>query len=276
MEARGVQAAGDQVRLPEQRHVVQDRVVLGERHVVGQPRSGQVDRHVMRQALVRVNDPVVQVRCARSVVEKKELAGAAVHLGVGRDPQLGREGTAPAAFSQVVQGQRVEQVQVTALVEAGHGDAGVHHHVGGGRVLHPAAGAPARPLGQFRVLGDPGPQRAARLLLGGQAVGADEPVPVGHLPVPERDLVDHAVAVERVVPGDGGVQRVLGVAQVNAVQVGGQLAGDLQVIGVVLDVLRPPGPGPVGVIVVVWQGGQQLGVDLDVGHGEPSPLLGAS
>jgi len=127
--------------------------------------------------------------------------------------------------AEVVQGERVEPVQVAALVEAGHGDPGVHDDVGGGGVLHPAARAPAV-LAQrgARVLRQPGPQRAAGFLLGQQPVGANEPVPVGHLPVPERHLVDHPVAVEGVVPDDGRVQRVLGVAQVHAVQVVGQLA----------------------------------------------------
>jgi hypothetical protein len=50
--------------------------------------------------------------------------------------------------------------------------------------------------------------------------------------------VDHPVAVEGVVPGDGRVPRVLGVAQVDAVQVVRELALDMQLVGVVLDVLR--------------------------------------
>ena len=217
--------------------------MLGEGHVVRQPRPGQVDRHVVHQVVAGVDHAVVQIGRGRGVVEEQQFAGVVVDLGVRRHAQIAGERPAPAALAQVVQGQRVEPVQVAALVEAGHRDPGVHDDVGGGGVLHPAARAPAvRPDRRCRVLRQPGPQRAAGLLLGQQPVGADEPVPVGHLPVAERDLVDHPVAVEGVVPDDGRVQRVLGVAQVHAVQVGGQFALDPQVVRVVLDVLRPPGP----------------------------------
>ena len=202
--------------------------MLGEGHVVRQPRPGQVDRHVVHQPVARVDHAVVQVGRGGGVVEEQQLAGVVVDLGVRGDARLVRERPAPGALAQVVQGQRVEQVQVAALPEAGHRDPGVHDHVGRRGVLHPAAGAPAVRAGRdVRVLGDPGPQRAAGFLLGQQPVGADEPVPVGHLPVPERDLVDHPVAVEGVIPDDGRMQRVLGVAQVHAVQIVGQVALDV-------------------------------------------------
>ena len=58
------------------------------------------------------------------------------------------------------------------------------------------------------------------------AVGAHEPVAVERLSVAEADDVDHAVAVERVVDLQCRMQRVLGVAQVHAVEVVGQFALD--------------------------------------------------
>ena len=75
----------------------------------------------------------------------------------------------------------------------------------------------------------------------------------------------HAVAVERVVGLDRGVQRVLGVAQVDAVEVGRDLAlDDGQVVGVPLGGLRSPRPGAVRVVVVLGQRRQELADDFDV------------
>ena len=132
------------------------------------------------------------------------------------------------------------------------------------RVLHQRPCAPAVvALGDLDGLGDARPQRPARVLLGDEAVGADEPVAVERLSVAEADDVHHAVAVERVVDLQRRVQRVLGVAQVHAVEVGRDLAlDDLEVVGVPLGGLRAPRPGAVGVVVVLGQRGQELADDL--------------
>ena len=109
----------------------------------------------------------------------------------------------------------------------------------------------------------------ARLLLGDEAIGAHEPVAVEGLAVAEADNVHHAVAVERVVDLSGGMDRVLGVPQIDTVQVGRQLTDHLKVVGLPLDLLRPPRAGAVGVIVVGGEGRQRPPQDLDV-HGSTS------
>jgi len=75
--------------------------------------------------------------------------------------------------------------------------------------------------------------------------------------------VHHAVAVERVVELQRGVQRILGVAQVYPVEVERDLTLDRgEVIGIPLGGLWTPRAGPLGVVVVLGQGGQIFGDDL--------------
>jgi hypothetical protein len=217
----------------------------------------------------------VQVGRVGAVVEEQQLARAVVHLGVRGHAPVG-EGAAPGLLAERLRGARVEPVQVAALVEARQRDPAADEHVGAGRVLHPAAGAPAV-LAQRRVgsFGQPRPQRPAGLLLGEEPLGADEPVAVERVPVPEADDVHHPVAVERVVVADRRVHGVLGVAQVHPVEVGRHRAGDDgQVVGPPLGGLRAPRPGPVGMVVVRREGGQQPADDLDV-HDSPRGSQGA-
>jgi hypothetical protein len=64
-----------------------------------------------------------------------------------------------------------------------------------------------------------------------------------------------------------GVQRVLGVAKVDAVEVAREFAfDDGEVVGVPLACLWPPRPGAVGVVVVLRQRGQKLADDFYVHH----------
>ena len=140
------------------------------------------------------------------------------------------------------------------------------HDIGAGRVLEHGARTPAViGSGQRQRLGQARPQRAAGLLLGLESIGPHEPVAVEGFSVPEADDVQHAVTVERVVGLQRRMQRILGVAEIETVQVGGDLAvdGD-QVIGAPLGGLRPPRPGPVRVVVVLGQRRQELTDDLDV------------
>ncbi len=154
----------------------------------------------------------------------------------------------------LLQGYRVEGVEVTALPEAGEGLTVVHDDVGAGGVLHPTARTPAvLTLGVLGEFEHPGPERLGGVLLGQEAIGANEAVPVAGPAVVEGDLVQHPVAVEGVVHPDGGVDRVLGVAEVDAGEVGGQLAFDGEVVGVPLPVVGPPGPGAVGMVIVSRQ-----------------------
>ena len=179
---------------------------------------------------------------------------------------LKREVAVPGLLAQRVGRERVDAVQVAALVEAGQRDAAVDDDVGARRVLHPGASAPALvALGQLHRLGQARPQRLAGLVLGQEAVGADKAVAVEGFSVAESDDVQHAVAVERVVGLHRRVQRVLGVAQVDTVEIAGDFAldGD-QVVGVPLAGLRPPRPGSVRVVVVFGQGRQEFADDFDV------------
>lgn len=62
----------------------------------------------------------------------------------------------------------------------------------------------------------------------------------------------HAVALERVVTTDRGVQGILGVA-IHAVQILWQFTLDAQVVCRPLVRLRLPRPGPIGVIIILGQ-----------------------
>ncbi len=177
-----------------------------------------------------------------------------------------REVAVPGLLAQRVGRERVDAVQVAALVEAGQRDAAVDDDVGARRVLHPGAGAPASvALGQLHRFGQARPQRLGRLVLGQESVGADKSVAVEGFSIAKADDVQHAVAVERVIGLHRRVQRVFGVAQIDAVEVVGNftLDGD-QVVGVPLAGLRSPRTGPVRVVVVFGQGRQEFADDLDV------------
>jgi hypothetical protein len=128
--------------------------------------------------------------------------------------------------------------------------------------------------GEGRVLGGARPERPARFALGEEAVGADEAVAIRSLPVLERDRVQHAVTVERVIEARRRQQRILRVAQVDPVQVPRNLALDLQIPGVVFDGLGPPRSGPVGVGVVVREPGREALVDLGLHRLSVAPMPG--
>ena len=168
----------------------------------------------------------------------------------------------------------IEGVEVAALVERRERAAGVHDDVGARRVLHARARAPA--VGAERLFGraeNAAPQGVAGGLLGLEPDGADEAVAVVGAPVVEVEHVEHAVAVERVVqPVDRRVDRVLGVAQVDAVEIVGDLADHVEIGRVVLDEVRPPRAGAIRVIVVGRQRRRHASCDFDV-H-DASPVCG--
>ena len=118
---------------------------------------------------------------------------------------------------------------------------------------------PCIPLGQLHRLGQTGPQRFARFVLRQKTIGADKAVAVEGFSVTKTNDVQHAVAVERVVGLKRWMQRVLGVAQVDAVQIGRDFAlHRAQVVGVPLGGCGRPRTGPVGMVVVFGQGRQEL------------------
>ena len=263
VQSRDVRVVLEEFGIPEQRKVVENHVILGERHIVRQPGPGQLDIDVVDQRVVLVDHSVMQVRCVLAVVEEQQLSGGVVDLRVRRYTQ---SDWGPVLFAQGVAGVGVDPIQVATLVEAAERDTAVHGDIGAGGVLHQGACTPAVvALGELHRLGDPGPQRAGGLVLGQESVGADEPVAIACLSVPKVDDVQHAVTVERMVGLERGVQRVLGVAQIHPVQVGRDLTlDDRQVVGVPFAGLRPPGAGAVGVIVVRGQGGCELGDQIGV------------
>ena len=78
--------------------------------------------------------------------------------------------------------------------------------------------------------------------------------------------MEHPVTVERMVALQRRMQRVLGVAQVDAVEIVGDLAvNGGEVVGVPLGSLRSPWSGAVGMIVLLGKGGQELADDLWMG-----------
>ena len=243
MEPGRVETLGHQCRIPEQGAVVEHGVVLGERQVVGQAGAGQVDGDVVGQGPGGVDDAVVQVRGGGPVVEEHQLAGVLVDAGVGRDAPILRERPAPRGPPPVLQGHGIHLVEVAALEEADDGlPPWTTTSVDDASFIRPRAPQPSSADGRRRALGQARPQGATGLALRHRPSVRHEPVAVGGDPVPERHGVEHAVAVEGVVALDGRVDGVLGVAQVDAVQVGGHLAGDIQVGGVALGVLGPPRP----------------------------------
>ena len=81
----------------------------------------------------------------------------------------------------------------------------------------------------------------------------------------------HAVTVERVIALHRRVNGVLGIAQVNAVEVGRQIADDLEVVGLPFRRLRPPGTRAVRVVVGGGKGRQHASEHLDVHATQPDP-----
>ena len=74
-----------------------------------------------------------------------------------------------------------------------------------------------------------------------EAFGSDEAIPVFGFAIDDTDRMDHAVAVERVVSADGLMHLVLGIANVNAIDIFRNLADDVHVGCVVFVVIgRPP------------------------------------
>ncbi len=216
-----------------------------------QARTGQGNRDVVHQLSGRVDHPVVHVRGFLGVVEKQHLAGGLVHLGVGRYAPARRGSRHPVGLAQLLEGVRVELVQLAALVEAGDRPTAVDDHIGAGRVLQSCACAAAVAQRLLRRFHETGPQRPALRQLGLEPVGADEAVAIFGLPVVHEQRVQHPVAIKRMVPADCIVQRVLRVAQVHAGKVVGKAAGNREIHGIVLAKVRLPRTRPVRMIVVL-------------------------
>ena len=80
-------------------------------------------------------------------------------------------------------------------------------------------------------------------------MGAHETVAIADLAARNADLVDHGIAIERVMATERLVHRVFGVAQIYAVNVQRHFAFDhFQRVNRYLFVQRSPGAGEIGVV----------------------------
>ena len=242
---RVMHAFRQQLRIPEQRQINQDRKIFGKRHVVGQPWPRQRHRRVMHQLVVAIHHTVMLVGRIFRVVEKQHFAGAFIDLGMGGNAvQRG-----PAFGAQGFQGERIEPVAVTALPERGHHLPCVHHHIGGRRIFHKTLCTPAGPLRFFDAVGDAGPDRSTGFLFRVEALGANKTIAVFRLAIAKDHRVQHAVAIEGVIQADGFVHLIFGIAQIDAVDVRGNLPDHFQIRGGVLGVIRGPRAIQVGMLV---------------------------
>ena len=102
IEARQVHIVFEQPRIPEQREIVEDGVVFGERHVVRQPRPGQRDVDVVGQLVVLVDDAVAHVRVLLAVVEEQQFAGLVVDLRMRGHTPVDREAPFQVSLPRVL------------------------------------------------------------------------------------------------------------------------------------------------------------------------------
>ncbi len=161
----------------------------------------------------------------------------------------------PARDAERFERLGIEAVRLAALIERGERDAGVRDDVGAGGILEAAVRAEPRPERGPRRIHQAAPQRAARFLLGHQAARAHETIAIADLAAAEIQLVDHRVAVERVIAAERLVNLVLGVAQVDAVEIGGHGALEhRQVVRGDFLVLRRPRARQVGMVAVPQRG----------------------
>ena len=81
-ETRGVLAHRESIRVPEHRAVVEHRVVLGDRHIVAEPRSRQRYVAVVDEIIGLIHDTVTHVRSIYPVVKEHHLARVLVDFRV--------------------------------------------------------------------------------------------------------------------------------------------------------------------------------------------------
>ena len=103
------------------------------------------------------------------------------------------------------------------------------------------------------VLGNPRPQTLFGLLFGEETLGAHKAIGVLGLTVGKANLVQHAVTIKGVVALGGFKDGGLGVTEVDAGEIVGDLTFDLKVPRVVLAVLGTPQAGPVRMIIIRGQ-----------------------
>ena len=226
------------------------------------------------ELVVRVDDAVVHVGRGRRVVEHEHLAGVLVDLrcaprcpsrtGSGRSTTRAR--AVRACADRTRRGRRTGRSVVSAR------PACTTTSVLDASFMRVRAPQPSARSERRRAARGCRPTAARPASFSAsKPCGAHEAVAVLGVAVAEADHVQHAVAVERVVPADRVVHRVLGVAEVDAVEVVGDLAHDVEVGRVVLERVRRPRARAVRVVVVGRQRRQHSPHDMRFHDANPTP-----
>ena len=110
----------------------------------------------------------------------------------------------------------------------------------------------------------PAPQRFARDLFSLKALGANKAVAIARLTARDAHLVDHRVAIERMMPAERLVHWVFGVAQIDAVDIRRNFAFDhFQLVDIHFFMLRRPRAREVRVVAWLKAGfDRRLACDL--------------
>ena len=245
MQPRRVDAAREQLLIPEHRQIVHDRPIFAEGHVVRQARSRQRNGDVGGDATASVDDAVMHVRRVLRIVEEQQFARPIIDLGMRRDP-VERH---PRRDARLLERFGIEHIALAALIEGRDRLAGMDDDVGARRIFQAAMRAKPWALRCARPVHQPAPQRSPDILLGLKAACAHEAVAVRRATAREIDLVDHPVAIEGMIFAERLVQLILGIAEIDAVEIGGDRTFDhVEIERGHLFVLRRPGVVEIGMV----------------------------
>ena len=203
------------------RKVMQDGVVLGDRHVMRQARTRQVDIDLVLELPVRSDHTVLHEGRSEAVVKKQQLSGVLIGPGMRRDAA---DRAIKVGFAQGFKRVRIDGIGHARAVPHADQPTRVVFHIGVGGVFLRFVGTVFAP-GFFQAP----PQRMPGSLLFLQGRSLNPAVSVGHLAIFEAHGMQHAIAVIGVVPPVGRVVSVGAIAHIQAIEVRGHLANDLQV-----------------------------------------------
>ena len=126
--SRGIHASLHQLLVPEQRTVIQDGIVVGDSHVVRQPRTRQRHLDIVRQLAFGIDNAVMHEWRRGLIVEEHQLPRALVNLGVRRNTRR-RKLARPRLSAQIIQRQWIQPIQITALIKTGEGNTVMHNNI---------------------------------------------------------------------------------------------------------------------------------------------------
>ena len=153
MQPRRVDAAREQLLIPEHRQIVHDRPIFAEGHVVRQARSRQRNGNVGGDATARVDDAVMHVRRVLRIVEEQQLARTIIDLGMRRDAVERHPGCDTRLFECL----GIEHIALAALIEGRNRLAGMDDDVGARRILQAPVRTQAGALRRARPVHQPAP-----------------------------------------------------------------------------------------------------------------------